>query len=72
MDRETLVMALEGSKIQLRRIEARMAAIREQIEISVSDTPKKRHISAAGRRRIGEAARKRWAKYRKQKDGRRR
>jgi hypothetical protein len=68
IDTETLQAALVGCQHQIDHIQARMAEIREALEgkaTSKSGTPRtgqaRRKISAAGRARIAEAQRKRWA-----------
>src|ERR1035438_9102694 len=68
-DIETLKMALIGYEAERQKLEATMAAIRSQLggrASALSTTPTgdskpKRKMSAAGRARIAEAQRKRWA-----------
>jgi hypothetical protein len=70
-DSAFLEAALLGYRHQLDEIEAKMAEIRSLLRTGSLDGPargtvsaapaKKRTISAAGRRRIAEAQRKRWA-----------
>ena len=64
-DHELLRAALVGYQSQVDQIRARMAEIRHQLGtgpelVSVAE-PKRRVMSAAGRRRIAAAQRKRWA-----------
>jgi hypothetical protein len=61
-DRGLLEAALLGYKQQLTETDAKMAEIRLLLEGAPMPAPaKKRKISAAGRRRMAEAQRKRWA-----------
>lgn len=69
---DLLQAALIGYQAELGRIEQAMAEIRRELRGSAGTTasaPKraKRKMSAAGRRRITAAARKRWAEYNRQK-----
>lgn len=65
---EILNAAIEGFETQKRRIDTQIAEIRQILQgartepAAVSEPPKpKRRLSAAGRRRIIEATKKRWA-----------
>ena len=74
--RETLQMAIVGFEIQRNRIEAAINEIQAALRaagirsVSISTAPKannmkgKSPLSAAGRKRIAEAQRKRWAEFR--------
>jgi hypothetical protein len=56
--------AIEGYESQKRRIDEQIAELRALSNghaVSANETPKKRGMSAAGRRAIAEAQRKRWA-----------
>ena len=68
---EILNAAIEGFETQKRRIDAQIAEIRQMLTgartepASTPEPPKpKRRLSAAGRRRIIEATKKRWAAIR--------
>src|SRR5579872_5169108 len=70
-DTEILQMALIGYAEQRRVIDTKIAAIQEQIAgpsntetVSRDGRKPRRKLSAAGKRRIREAARKRWAAVR--------
>src|SRR5215831_14801701 len=69
LDRSTLEMALIGYQAERQKIEAAMAAIRKQVDghagaPAVDGTRRpKRIMSAAARRRIAAAQRKRWAAF---------
>jgi len=78
-DPELLAAALVGYEQQRFEIETRIAELRRQlgerpvrVAVGSSDgthpTSKKRMMSAAGRKRIAEAQRKRWAAARKATD----
>jgi hypothetical protein len=76
IDRATLEMALIGYEAERQKIAAAMAAIRKQVDghvaaPAVSGARKPRRVmSAAARRRIAAAQRKRWAAfYAEQKSG---
>ena len=63
--------AIDGFESQKQRLDEQIAALRamltgatEQTTAEVSETPKRRKISAAGRKRMKEAQRLRWAKIR--------
>jgi hypothetical protein len=67
---EILAAALEGFQAQKRRIDAQMDEIRQLLDGSrnqpatAPEAPKrKRKLSAAGRRAIAEATKKRWAAF---------
>jgi hypothetical protein len=77
-DREILETALIGLQSQLGQINASMSDIRARLGIrgprpvatstdGAQPTPTKRTMSAAARKRIGEATRRRWIAFRKQK-----
>jgi hypothetical protein len=77
-DRAILESALTGLQSQLNQIDEAMAGIRSQLRHGgpgrranasingVQPVRRKRNMTAAARKRIGEATRKRWAAYRKQ------
>jgi hypothetical protein len=80
LNRVLLEAALTGLEIQKARIDEHIAAVRSQLGVrgpgrgSIEAEPevssparKKRHLSAAGRRAIVEATKKRWAAVRAQK-----
>jgi hypothetical protein len=77
IDESVLRAALVGLEQKRAGIEEQIAAVRKQLrDEKVGDTAapgaparKKRVMSAAARKRIGEATRKRWATYRKAKVG---
>jgi hypothetical protein len=65
---DILAAALIGYKTELSKIDARMAELRAQLGGSTATTNgagqtarRRRGMSAAGRRRVAEAQRKRWA-----------
>jgi hypothetical protein len=73
MDQEVLRMALVGYETECEKIDGKMAAIRALLggrstKPSLVEEPvpvrKRRKMSAAARRRIGDATRKRWAALR--------
>jgi hypothetical protein len=78
---ELLTAALEGLEQQKTRIEGQIANVRAMLGIrkrgrppksavsheSLQPAPKRRKMSAAARKRIGDATRKRWAAVRKAK-----
>jgi hypothetical protein len=74
-DRSTLEMALIGYEAERQKIEAAMAAIRKQVDghavAPVVDGARRRgrNMSAAARRRIAAAQRKRWAAFHAEKKG---
>ncbi len=70
---EILNAAIEGLEAQKSRIDAQMAEIRQMLNearIKPAATPeranRKRKMSAAARKRIGDAQRKRWAETKRQ------
>ena len=78
-DAELLVAALTGYQHQRSEIEAKMAELRRQLgsravraavdgSDGVRPAQKKRTMSAAARKRIAAAQRKRWAVYKKAKN----
>jgi hypothetical protein len=73
LDRETLEMALAGYEQKKAAIEAKIDAIRQQqmtrlvqpmMLVEAPNKPKRR-VSAAGKKAIAAAQRKRWAAYKK-------
>src|SRR5262249_43453384 len=75
-DASILELALVGLNIQHQAITGKIVEIRRTLGIrdgvptsteSLPPKPKRRKISAAARKRIGDATRKRWAAYRKAK-----
>ena len=78
---ELLTAALEGLELQKTRIEEQIANVRSMLGIKKRGRPpknaasqeapkpgrKRRKMSAAARKRIGDATRKRWAALRKAK-----
>lgn len=73
LNTEILNAAIEGFEAQKSRIDARIAEIRQMLNDGRTETaaapeqPKRRRkLSAAARKRIGEAQRKRWAESRRQ------
>ena len=68
-----LAMALVGYEMEKKKIDERIREIRAQLagralgkEPSIdSETPKRRKLSAAARKRIAAAQKKRWAEHRK-------
>ncbi len=78
-DQALLEAALIGYQHQLEQIEAKMADLRRQLggksvapsKTSAGAAPasgKKRQMSAAARKRIAAAQKKRWAEYHRQKE----
>jgi hypothetical protein len=68
LDNDILAAAIEGFEAQKKRLDAQIAEIRQQltgVRAEPADTPelgrKRRKVSAAGRKRMAEAQRKRWA-----------
>lgn len=70
-----LMAALEGLEMQKERIEAQITQVRSMLggkkpkgpKAAVAAAPaKKRKLSAAARKRIGIAQKRRWAKFREQ------
>ncbi len=75
---EILQAAIDGFEAQKQRIDAQIAALRQSMSgapeepAAAATTPtgcKRRKMSAAGRKRIAEAQRKRWAGIKKDSDG---
>jgi len=73
-DREILEAALVGLQQSLTDVDARMAEIRRKLGIRrrspaaaalPAEAPRKRTLTAAARRRIAAAQKKRWDTYRK-------
>ncbi|HZT29444.1 MAG TPA: hypothetical protein VFA33_06155 [Bryobacteraceae bacterium] len=60
MTKEQLLNELVDCEIERRLLATRAAALREQLGLT-NAKPARKHISAAGRARIAEAQRKRWA-----------
>jgi len=73
MDTTTLQMALIGYEAERDRIESKIAELRRQLggrgvatpKDSAPITPTRRHMSAAARKRIADAQKKRWAEFHK-------
>jgi hypothetical protein len=76
-DREILAAAIEGFEAQKTRLDARIAEIKQKLGGGVSEAPvsstaapeagrKRRKMSAAARKRIADAQKKRWAAVRKE------
>ena len=73
LDNNILAAAIEGFEAQKRHIDTQIAEIRQKLgggsaEPAATPEPgrKRRKMSAAGRKRIAEAQRKRWAASRKE------
>jgi hypothetical protein len=73
LDNEILAAAIEGLEAQKKRIDAQIAEVRQLLHgggaepAATPEAPRKRRtMSAAGRKRVAEAQRKRWAAIRKQ------
>jgi len=73
-DQTTLQMALVGYEIEKERIAAKIREIQSELAgkpasgataAKGEDAPKKRVLSAAARKRIAAAQKKRWAEHRK-------
>ena len=67
-DASTLEMALVGYQIERQKIDERIRAIQAQLRGKAGATPAaapKRVLSAAARRRIALAQKKRWAEHRR-------
>lgn len=68
-DQEILKAALLGLQSQIATIEAKMAEIRARLGGDLAppavEAPKKRTMSAAGRKAISEASKRRWAAQKK-------
>ena len=76
-DNEILAAAIEGFEAQKSRLDARIAEIRQKLGGAAGDEPgtssdapaagrKRRKMSAAARKRIADAQKKRWAAVRKE------
>ena len=70
IDQSTLEMALVGYQAELKKIEEAIATIRRQLggraarlPAAEGASPRKRTLSAAARRRIAAAQRKRWSAF---------
>jgi hypothetical protein len=65
LDNDTLAAAIDGFEAQKKRIDERIAEIRERLTGGRAEPAAKpeagRKVSAAGRKRMAEAQRKRWA-----------
>src|SRR5580704_3275203 len=76
LDNEILAAAIEGFEAQKARLDARIAEIRQKLSGGASEAPassaapasgrKRRKMSAAARKRIADAQKKRWAAVRKE------
>jgi hypothetical protein len=72
LDNEILAAAIEGFEAQKKRLDEQIAEIRQLLHGGARPAPaseparKKRTMSAAGRKAVAEAQRKRWAAARKQ------
>jgi hypothetical protein len=70
LNTEIVAAAIAGFEEQKKRLNARIAELREMLNPSATDgsapTPLRRRMSAAARARIAAAHRKRWAEVRKQ------
>ena len=67
---EILIAAIEGLDAQKTRIDGKIAELRQMLNggptVTSEPAPRKRRkMSAAARKRIAEAQRKRWADYKK-------
>jgi hypothetical protein len=71
-DKTTLQMALIGYEMEKKRIEEKIGEIQGRLGVAKAggtqraEEPKRRTMSAAARRRIGIAQRRRWAEQRKE------
>jgi hypothetical protein len=71
MDKETIALAIQGLEIQQAKIETAIKDLRSQLnrgrrEVSIAKAPRgKRKMSAAARKAISDAQKKRWAKQKK-------
>jgi len=72
---EILNAAIEGFESQKRRIDAQIAELRQMLEggpavtaAPAAPTKHRRKMSAAARKRIGDAQRKRWAESKKESE----
>jgi hypothetical protein len=73
-DKSILAMALVGYEMEKKKIEDRINEIRSKLgkvihkvgaAVGNNDQPKRRKLSAAARKRIAVAQKKRWAEHRK-------
>jgi hypothetical protein len=74
-DEATLKMALVGYELEKEKIEAKIREIEKQLgqrrgkpsasAVTAAESPRKRVLSAAARKRIAMAQKKRWAEHRK-------
>ena len=74
MDQDLLAMALIGYEAEIGKINAAIAEIRARLGEQAGGAdgqpaPKKRTMSAAGRRHIAAAQRRRWAELKKSQQG---
>jgi hypothetical protein len=81
IDHSVLEAALVGYQFQLKRVQEKIAVVRAQMghktarvavamgAISDEGAPKKRTMSAAARKRIAAAQKKRWAEFHAAKEG---
>jgi cell division septum initiation protein DivIVA len=62
-----LAMALVGYELEKKKIDERIREVRAQLAGGAinGDTPKRRKLSVAARKRIAAAQKKRWAEHRK-------
>ncbi len=74
MDNLLMEAALIGLQQKQTEVEARIAELRRRLGHQTADTTaaserprKKRHLSAAARKRIADATKKRWAEFRAKK-----
>jgi hypothetical protein len=74
IDTTTLQMALLGYEVERQKIQEKIAELQRQLKgrnhragTPVTEAPTKRGMSAAARKRIAEAQKKRWAAFRKKK-----
>src|SRR6266436_6666817 len=75
LNAEILNAAIQGFEVQKDRIDAQIAEIRQMLavgrterDIAAEPQKRKRKMSAAARKRIGDAQRKRWAESKKQSE----
>jgi hypothetical protein len=70
MDTATIIAELEAQRDRLDSAIAALQGSRNRSARTLSDKPdgrsRRRHLSAAARRKIGEAMKKRWAERKKQ------
>lgn len=70
LSRSTLSAALVGYEFTVQQYQTKIAEIRAQLGLSPKGDTRPRRMSAAARRRIGEAQRERWANWRRKHAGR--